>query len=269
MKQKFLILIIIITSFLIITKSSYAASHDKYLTKRNRKELSSYGYLYRYPYVKGIEVKIIPERPEFIAGSIATFTVTLTNKNKYPINIEYPTGRHWDMVVYHNDYPIYRWSDGYTWEESPHIIPLQPNETRSCKLSWVSVNVRGEPLVQGIYKCVGLVTCSPKTIVSPEVDIRLIPPSIVPTEIIRTNLNQVFEIELPRFGGDYELEWKIVYRNNDNRISLTSKKQKDESIVISFLPRRIGHVEFDLYAYPNRHNPSVSLERRSYRIEVE
>lgn len=269
MKQKFLILLIIISSFLIITKTSFASSHEKYLTKRNRKEVSSYGSLYRYPYVKGIEVKIIPDSPEFIAGSIATFTVTLKNNNKYPINIDYATGRHWDMVVYHNDYPIYRWSDGFTWENSPHTIPLQPKETKSVKLSWVSVNLRGEPLIQGIYKCVGLVTCSPRAIVSPEVDVRLTPPSVVAKEIIRTRLNQAFEIELPRFGGDYELEWKIVYKNNDNRIRLTSKKQKDESIVISFLPKRIGHVEFDLYAYPNRYNPTVSLERRSYRIEVE
>lgn len=254
--------------FVLAFTSFVEAAYESYFTY-NKKDKEKSSTKYSFGYTKGIQVKITPDKPEFQAGSIATFTISITNKNKYPINLDYPTGQQWDMVIYKDGYQIVRWSNGFTWEKSPHYIPLKAGETRSQKLSWTTVNIKGEPLSQGIYKCVGLVTCSPKTIVSEEVKFRLTPPSVVAKELIKTKLNQCFDIELPRFVNGVELEWEIVYALNDNRISITSRKIKNESIVITFLPKRIGHVDFDLYAYPETLNQTVSFERRSYRVEVQ
>jgi hypothetical protein len=269
MKQR---TVIFLLSLILIVLSSYSvkASDDDYFyyVKSKYSNAPSHSQ-YRFPYIKGLEVKVTPEFPEFPTGSIATFTITLTNKNKYPVNIEYSNGRQFDMVILHGASQIFRWSNGFTWKKARHSIPLGPGESRSEKLSWVAVNKFGGTLPQGVYKCVGLATCLPKTLVSNEVKFRLGPPSVVKKEIINTRLNQAFEIELPRYANEFELVWEIVYAYNDNRISATSRKIKPETIVITFLPRRIGHVEFDLYAYPTVYNKTVSLERRSYRIEVE
>ena len=267
MKQRIRVFILAVICIL-TSVISLEASSDSYLVYINKKDIKE-NHDYHFGYWKGLEVTIHPDRPEFTAGSIATFTIRLTNRNKYTSVVYYSTGRQWDMVLYKDGSQFFRWSNGYTWKESPHSIVLKPGESRSEKLSWVSVNKYGQTLPQGVYKCVGLATCYPKTIVSKEVRFRLTPPSVVAKEIIRTNLNQCFDIELPRFGDDSELLWKIVYVNNDNRISLTKRIIKENSIVITFLPKRLGHVEFDLYAYPETLNSSVSLERRSYRVEVQ
>ncbi len=268
MKQYLVTIIILAVSFF-TSNSLFADSSNSYFFYIKNKETPIPYSKYHYGYLKGIEVKITPEKLEIPSGSIATFTVTLTNKNKYPITIDYPTGREWDMFVTYNERPIFRWSNGFRWEEAPHSIALMPKESRSQTFTWVAVNKTGDPLYQGIYKCVGLVTSSPKIIVSNAVKIRLTPPSVVARKTIKTNLNQCFEIELPRFSDNQELKWEIIYRNNDNRIGLTSKKIKSNSFVYTFMPKRLGHVEFDLYAFPHILNNKVSLERRSYRIEVE
>lgn len=268
MKLKYIVSIILLVSLFFVSNKSEAFdnSHFFYVKSKysNVKRTD-----YRFPYIKGVEVNIYPETMEFVAGSIATFTISITNKNKYPINIEYPSGRQFDMVIYSGASQIFRWSNGFTWKKSPHSIPLAPGESKSEQLSWVSVNKFGAPLPQGIYKCVGLATCYPKTLVSDEVKFRLGPPSVIQKEIIKTSLNQCFDLELPRFADNYELVWEIFYKNNDNRIRATKRKIHPDTITITFLPRRIGHVEFDLYAYPNSLNKTVALERRSYRIEVE
>ena len=268
MKLKIIVSIFLLVSVFFVSNLSEASddSHFFYVRSKYSNEQNN---KYRFPYIKGLEVKITPDFAEFPAGSIATFTISLTNKNKYPVHVEYSSGRQFDMVIYCGASQIFRWSNGYTWRKSPHSIPLEPGETRSQKLSWVTVNKFGYPLSQGIYKCVGLATCYPKTLVSDEVRFRLGPPSVVAKEVIKTKLNQCFELELPRYANEYELVWDIIYKYNDNRIRATSRKVKPNTIVISFLPKRIGHVEFDLYAYPNSLNNTVALERRSYRIEVE
>ena len=267
MKQRisFFIFVIIIS---LIHSILYADSSDNFLHHIKDKERKPSFKNYHFGYLKGIEVKITPEKTEIPTGGMATFTVTLTNRNKFPVSINYSNGREWDMIIYYKDFPIYRWSNGYTWEESRHSIGLMPGESRSQIFTWVAVNRIGVPLSQGIYECAGVVTSSPKMIVSDPVKFRLTPPSVVAKKLIITKLNQCFDIDLPRFSDNNELTWEIVYANNDNRISMTSKTIKKDSITITFMPKRIGHVEFDLYAYPSILNNTVSLERRSYRIEV-
>ena len=224
---------------------------------------------YHFGRTKGIEVSIKPDSQEFVAGSIATFTVTLKNKSRETIKINYPTGQQWDLVIYDPVTQIFRWSNGFTWHKSPHCIPLKPGEERSEKLSWVSVNKKGEPLLQGTYRCAGIVTSSPTKYISEKVNFRLTPPSVIAKEIIKTSLNQCFEIELPRYFKNQQLIWEIVYKCNDNRIEERFRRTNPTTFQISFKPKRLGHVEFDLYAYSEFANRKVSVERRSYRVEVE
>lgn len=223
---------------------------------------------YHFGHDKEIEVSITPEMPEYIAGSVATFTISLKNRTSKGINLYFPTGRQWDMMVYHGNKPVFRWSNGSTWEESANNLYLRPNEVLTKKLTWVAVNKVGQPLLQGDYKCVGIITSQPKSFVSKECRFKLTPPSVVAKETIKAKLNQIFEIEVPRFAKGQELVWKVTYKFNDNRISAVKKLVKKDSFVLMFKPQRFGHVEFDLFAYPESLNQTLSLERRSYRIEV-
>ncbi|EKD81686.1 MAG: hypothetical protein ACD_39C01690G0002, partial [uncultured bacterium] len=62
-----------------------------------------------------LKITIEPEKPEIVAGTIATFTVTVRNRTNHVVKIHYPTGQQWDLATYHGNTQIYRWSQGYTW----------------------------------------------------------------------------------------------------------------------------------------------------------
>ena len=215
-----------------------------------------------------LQITMTPEKPEIIAGTIATFTITIRNRTDKTVNIHYPTGQQWDLATYHNKVQIYRWSQGLIWADAPHTIPLKQGETRSEKLSWLTLDRNGLPLPQGVYTAHGMVMTVPRFLVSNDCQIRLLPAEIKATQIIEAKLNQYFDIELPRYSSRRELEWKIDYAYNDNRISIHSVSRTEDKMVITFQPKRVGHVEFNLYAFYDTTDETSSLERRSYRIEV-
>lgn len=215
-----------------------------------------------------LQITITPEKNEIIAGSVATFTITIRNRTDKTVHIYYPTGQQWDLATYHNRTQIFRWSQGMTWRDAPHSIPLKSGETRSEKLSWETTDRLGFPLPQGIYTAQGMVMTKPRYLVSNDCKIRLLPPEVKKMEVIDAKLNQLFEVEVPRFSGNRELTWKIDYVYNDNRISVHSIKKLDKTMTILFHPKRVGYVEFHLYGYKDVQNETLSLERRSFRIEV-
>lgn len=215
-----------------------------------------------------LQVTISPEKNEIIAGNIATFTITIRNRTDKTVSIHYPTGQQWDLATYHNRVQIFRWSQGMTWRDAPHSIPIKSGETRSEKLSWQTTDRLGYPLPQGIYTAHGMVMTKPRNLVSNDCKIRLLPPEVKKMEVIEARLNQLFEVEVPRYSGIKELSWKIDYVYNDNRLSITSVRKAEKTMTIVFHPKRVGHVEFHLYGYHDVQNETLSLERRSFRIEV-
>jgi len=215
-----------------------------------------------------LQITINPEKDEIFAGDTATFTITIRNRTDKTIHIHYPTGQQWDLAAYHNRTQIFRWSQGMTWSESPHSIPIKAGETRSEKLSWQTTDRLGFPLPQGVYTAHGMVITKPRNLVSNDCKIRLLPPEVKKMEVIETRLNQLFEIEVPRYSGARELTWKIDYVYNDNRISVHSVRKQDKTMTIVFHPKRAGYVEFHLYGHHDVQNETLSLERRSFRIEV-
>ncbi|PKL49361.1 MAG: hypothetical protein CVV42_06620 [Candidatus Riflebacteria bacterium HGW-Riflebacteria-2] len=215
-----------------------------------------------------LQVTITPEKSELISGTIATFTITIRNRTNHTINVHYPTGQQWDLAAYHGHTQIYRWSQGYTWADAPHTIPLKRGETRSQQLTWLTVDRNGEALPHSIYKIHGMAMLSPRHLVSNDCIIRLLPPAIKPQQLIETRLNQMFDIELPRYSGTYELDWQIDYVYNDNRISVHSVNRSADKVIVTFHPKRVGHVEFHLFAYHDTQDATRSLERRSFRVEV-
>jgi hypothetical protein len=215
-----------------------------------------------------LQITISPEKNEIIAGSVATFTISIRNRTDKTVKISYPTGQHWDLAAYHNRTQIFRWSQGLLWAEAPHIIPLKTGETTSEKLSWTTVDRHGLPLPQGVYTVHGMVMTSPRFLVSNDCSIRLLPPEIKKMETIDAVLNQMFEITLPRYSGNRELIWKIDYVYNDNRIAVHQTRKSDKELIITFQPKRVGHVEFHLYGYRDTQDETIALERRSFRVEV-
>ncbi|EKD84326.1 MAG: hypothetical protein ACD_39C00105G0002 [uncultured bacterium] len=213
-------------------------------------------------------ITITPEKPEIVSGTVATFTITIRNRTDKTVKIHYPTGQQWDLATFHGRTQIYRWSQGFVWADAPHTIPLKSGETRSEQLTWLTVDRNNTPLPHGVYTAQGMVMTVPRHLVSNDCHIRLLPPEIKPTQLIETRLNQHFDIELPRFSGKHEIDWKIDYVYNDNRISIYSVNKTTDKTVVTFLPKRVGHVEFHLYAYHDTQDETKSIERRSFRIEV-
>lgn len=215
-----------------------------------------------------LKVTITPDKPEIISGTVATFTVTVSNRTNHTVKIHYPTGQQWDLATYHGKTQLFRWSQGNVWADAPHTIPLKQGESRSQQLAWLTVDRNGEPLPHGVYKAQGMAMIRPRHLVSNNCSIRLLPPEIKAMQTIETRLNQHFDIELPRYSGKYELDWQIDYVYNDNRIAIHSANRTGDKTVITFQSKRVGHVEFHLYAYHENQDATRSIERRSFRVEV-
>ncbi len=215
-----------------------------------------------------LQITIAPEKLEMISGTVATFTITIRNRTNHTVKIPYPTGQQWDLAAYHGNTQIFRWSQGSVWADAPHTIPLKRGETRTEQLTWLTVDRNNEPLPHGVYRAHGMVMTSPRHLVSNDCQIRLLPAEIKPQKVIETRLNQFFDIELPRYSGKRELDWQIDYVYNDNRISIHSINKTADKIIVTFNPKRVGHVEFHLYAYHEIQDATRSLERRSFRVEV-
>ena len=128
-----------------------------------------------------LQITISADTPEIITGQTATFTITIRNRTDKTVNIPYKTGQQWDMAVYHDRTQIFRWSQGLTWADAPHSIPLKTGETRSQQLSWDSIDRNGNPLPQGIYKVQGMVMTQPRYLVS----LHLFRDAITGTELAR------------------------------------------------------------------------------------
>lgn len=215
-----------------------------------------------------LQITVSADTPEIITGQTATFTITIRNRTDKTVNIPYKTGQQWDMAVYHDRTQIYRWSQGLTWADAPHSIPLKSGETRSQQLSWDSIDRNGLPLPLGIYKVQGMVMTQPRYLVSNDCAIRLLPNEIKKTEVIDAKLNQIFEIELPRYVGVRELKWQIEYVYNDNRIAVHRVEKTADKTKIFFHPKRVGHVTFHMFAHNDTQDVTVSFERRTFRVEV-
>lgn len=215
-----------------------------------------------------LKITIKPDRSEIIAGEVATFTISIQNKTNETVNLHYPTGQHWDLLCYRDKRPLFKWSQGLTWLESSHYIPLRVGETRSEKLSWKTVNKNGRPLSRGVYMTQGMVMLSPRTLISNNCYLRLLPSKVKKQEVINVRLNQYFDIGVPEFSHSDELAWHIDYVHNDNRIALHNMKKHDKKVIYRFKAKRVGYVEFHMYAYKELSDITKSIERRSYRIEV-
>ncbi len=215
-----------------------------------------------------LQITVSGDRPEMIAGDTATFTITIRNRTDKTVNIPYKTGQQWDLAVYHNRTQIFRWSQGLTWADAPHSVPLKSGETRTEELCWTSIDRHGLPLPQGTYNIQGMVMTQPRFLVSNDCAITLLPNEIKKTEIIDAKLNQIFEITVPRYSGNRELKWQVEYLYNDNRISIHRVEKTSDKTIIFFHPKRVGHVTFHLFAFQDTQDVSVSLERRTFRVEV-
>jgi hypothetical protein len=215
-----------------------------------------------------LEVKITPQTREIVSGKTATFTISIRNKTDKTIKVFFPTGQRWDLAVFHNDMQIYRWSQGYYWQEAPHSVPIKSGEKMTHKLSWEAIDRLGRPLPQDIYRIQGMVMTKPRHLVTNKCSIRLLPPEIKKTEIIKAKLGEFFEIKLPRYSNRKSIIWKILYHYNDNRVALHRLEKEAKTTILTFKAKRVGHVVFDLYAYLDSQNFSKSIERRTYRIEV-
>jgi len=215
-----------------------------------------------------LEIRITPERRELTAGDTATFTISVRNKTDKPVKLSFDTGQRWDMAAFHNRTQIWRWSQGLRWYEAPHTLTLMPDKPETYSLSWTTRDRLGVPLPQGIYSVQGMVMVRPRHFVTNLTDIRLLPPKDKAREVIKVPLGGVFEIQVPTWQSGYEMTWRIEYDYNDNRITQIQSLGDLQTTTLRFSADRLGHVTMRLFGHSAFKDETLSLERRTYRIEV-
>jgi len=216
-----------------------------------------------------VEIRLIPENREIIAGEVATFTITIRNRTDKTVHVPFSTGQRWDLAIFSLETQIYRWSQGLEWLEAPHSIPIAPGKTESAMLSWQSLDRVGCPLPQGVYKARGFVMTRPRFLVSNDTRIRLLPNDVKKIEVLKAKLHQHFELPLPRVIDGKEVTWQVAYPFNDNRIDVVKVNKDLKYTYLTFYPKRIGYVIVHLYAHPRFKFVESSIQRRTYRFEIQ
>ena len=215
-----------------------------------------------------LDIRIVPDQAEVIAGETATFTIVVRNRTDKPVSIDFATGQRWDLAIFHGTMQIWRYSNGMSWEESPHSISIHPDRPETFKLSWTSIDRVGMPLAQDVYRAQAMVMCSPRFMVSNMCQFRLLPPKNTGPGITKVQVGKHFEIVLPRFLDNVEVDWRPDYDYNDNRVSEVEHRQTAQDTIFTFRADRPGHVNMHVYGYVPFRGQMRSKERRSYRIEV-
>ncbi|MBF0407533.1 MAG: hypothetical protein HQM10_09265 [Candidatus Riflebacteria bacterium] len=215
-----------------------------------------------------IEIKIIPNKAEVIAGEDAVFTIQVRNKTDKPVQLDFSTGQRWDMAAFHQGNQIWRWSNFLKWEESNNSITVYPDKPLTQEMVWKTRDRQGAPLPKDVYRVQGMVMCSNRNLVSNLADIRLLPNHQKDLETIKVLLYKTFEIELPRFTGYRKIYWKVAYDYNDNRIEHIASLSGEKAMTYQFRALRPGHVIMRLYAFPEYKSTEEAIERRNVRIEV-
>lgn len=215
-----------------------------------------------------LTITITPDIPEVYPGDIATFTLKIENRSSKTFNLTYGSGQQWDLAVYHNGLQIYRWSEGLFWADRSYVVPLKSREVKTQKISWRATDKQGKPLPQGVYNIRGMAALSPKWLVSEDCKIRLLPPKVSEKQVVQAKVGMLFDIELPRYTGPAEIIWNIEYKHNRNRLSVHKIAKRADKMVVTFLPKIKGHVEFDLYGHHENQTLESSVERQTYRVEI-
>lgn len=215
-----------------------------------------------------LEIRMIADQAEITSGEIATFTIRVRNKTDKAVKVFFPTGQRWDMAVFHQRIQIFRWSQGKQWMEAPHSIPILPGQFEEYKLCWRAVDRYGSPLPRGDYKVQGMVMTVPRYLVTNEVFCHLLPAKVQRLDVQKVKIGQFFEIKLPRFMDQKPVQWKVGYVYNDSRVSLEEERNDPRELTLIFLPKRLGHVDVILDAYPFFRFVEQSIERRTFRLEV-
>ncbi len=215
-----------------------------------------------------LEVRLVADQPEIVAGETGTFTLILRNRTDKPVSIDFATGQRWDLAVYHGNVQIWQLSNGLQWIESPHSISVRPGEPEIVKMSWTSIDRVGMPLPQDVYRAQALVMCSPRHLVSNKCQFRLLPPKNTGQGVTRVPVGKHFEIVLPRFLDGVEVDWRPDYDYNDNRVSEIEYRKTAKETIWTLRADRPGHVNLHMYGFVPFREQMRSKERRSYRIEV-
>ncbi len=218
-----------------------------------------------------LEIRVRVHQEEIVAGSVATFTISIRNKTDKTIPIYFPTGQQYDYAIFHNRTQIYRWSQGLCWDEAPHSVPLKAGKTMEHTMAWNSVDRLGRALPQGHYAIQGMVMTKPRYLVTNQCKVRLLPKNILKEEIIETKLGHFFEIELPRYTNSSNIRehrWKLEYLYNDNRVSFHKVRRKGNKIIGTFKAKRRGYVRMQFFLADENKNFERALQRRSYKVVV-
>lgn len=218
---------------------------------------------------RDLEITIRPAKTELFAGELATFTISVRNRSDKPVTIPFATGQRWDMAAFHDTLQIWRWSQGLAWVDTRHSLEIPGRTSETYQLSWWTIDRQGSPLPQGIYRVQGMLMTEPRYLVSNMANIRLLPPRAPHKGTLQVRTGQIFEIEVPRYEGKRELHWKFQWEYNDNRLFFLKQMRTLERVILYFRADRRGHVILHLFGHPMFRQVPESVERQTYRIEIQ
>ena len=83
-----------------------------------------------------LAVTLTASKPIYEARDQIKFTVTITNTGPEPMTLRFGSAKKFDVVVEHQDEPIWRWSDGMRFAQAETSLTLEPSKNKMFVAKW-------------------------------------------------------------------------------------------------------------------------------------
>jgi hypothetical protein len=100
------------------------------------------------------------ETYSFQRGELITFELTLRNRTRETVHLDFASGQQWNFFVFNSgwDTPRWRWSDDQVFTQAATRITLAPGESRVFSITWNQISTHtGEALPPGAYEALGVI----------------------------------------------------------------------------------------------------------------
>lgn len=105
-------------------------------------------------------LRVSPQR--VIQGQSVTMRLTLSNCGQRDSALPFRSGQRYDFVVTRDGREVWRWSAKRFFTMALGQVRLRPGEARSFVETWNLLDGDGNPVAEGTYTIVGVITARPE-----------------------------------------------------------------------------------------------------------